>query len=621
MKAIVVHFKSIFFPGLILGCFIGGIFGVTAILDGYGDTKLFIYYVLVFSFIFSVVNLILTLYERLRKITITVFNQLFLLSATFLSFFVLFVTNYMIKFVFKSIHQPSYYHFPRNLSFIFSLLFFFWLSSLQRKVPKNICIIFTVCLAFIWLYISVNGEISLKKDVTVNQDAPNVLLLTVESLRYDYLGCSGNREIKTPYIDKLAEKGVFFDNYFVQAPYTTASLSTLMTGCYPFKHESRAFGEKPDYRYRPFFEELVKKGYFVKIDASYFEELFPYHSIFDTQRSSILKKMMTRLEEVIYITNDRVGNYLPFLFGSYCLGNETSMKQTSRLLRRIRLHRNKTWFFWTHFISNCHWPYKAPPQFTKIYKKAMVSNKTTFSIEDLDYLNKNPDSITKEISKGIKIAYSAEVTCIDRQIGIIISKLKSLSLLKKTVIILSTDHGELLGETKYIGHGKFLVDKLIHVPLIIYTPDFGCFEEGKRINNLIEEVDVAPTILDICGIDSTKLFDGSSLLNIFNSKGWHKNSIYSEVVQDGKFFFACFRTKEHKLIWNAANNEFSLYNIIHDPYEKQNLINKLPEESAKMRHQFHNFLGYSNLFDLKPVIKPKIDKKMKEKMRALGYIN
>ena len=614
------NFKSILFPGLISGCFIGGIFGATAFLDGYGDTKLFIYYVLVFSFIFTVVSLILMLYGRLRKIPSTIFNQLFLLSTTFLSFFILFVTNYIIKFVFKSIYQPSFYHFPRNLSFIFSFLFFIWLSSLQRKVQKNICVIFTACLTFIWLYISVNGGISLKEDATFNQNGPNILLLTVESLRYDYLGCSGNREIKTPCIDELAEKGVFFDNYFVQAPYTTASLSTLMTGRYPFKHESRVFGQKPNSRYRPFVEELVNKGYFVKIDGSYFAELFPHYSEFDPQRSSLLRKITTRVEEVIYITNDRLGNYLPFLFGSYCLGNETSMKQTSRLLRRIRLHRNKTWFFWTHFISNCHWPYKAPPQFSREYKKARLSNKATFSIEDLDYLNKNPDNITKEILNGIKVAYSAEVTCIDRQIGIIISQLKSLNLLKKTVVILTTDHGELLGETKYIGHGKFLVDKLIHVPLIIYAQDSGCFEGGKKISNLVEEIDIAPTILNICEIDNTKLFDGSSLSNIFNANGWHKNSIYSEVVQDGELFFACFRTKEHKLIWNAAKNEFSLYNIINDPYEKENLMNKLPRELAKIKHQFHNFLGYSDLHDLKPVIKPEIDKNMEEKMRTLGYI-
>jgi arylsulfatase A-like enzyme len=255
-----------------------------------------------------------------------------------------------------------------------------------------------------------------------------------------------------------------------------------------------------------------------------------------------------------------------------------------------------------------------------MYKKARLSNKTRFSSEDINYLNNNPDSITEKILNGIKVAYSAEVSCIDRQIGIIISHLKRLNLLKKTVVILSTDHGELLGETKYIGHGKFLVDRLIHVPLIIYALDSGYFEGGKRISNLVEEVDIAPTILDICGIDSKKSVDGSSLLNIFDSKGWYKNSIYSEVVRDGKSFFSCFRTKEHKLIWNAANNEFSLYNIIHDPYEKENLINKLPEELAKIKNQFHNFLGYSNLYDLKPVIKPMIDKKMKEKLRALGYI-
>ncbi len=113
---------------------------------------------------------------------------------------------------------------------------------------------------------------------------------------------------------------------------------------------------------------------------------------------------------------------------------------------------------------------------------------------------------------------------------------------------------------------------------------------------------------------------GKNLLDLIGLDRWDKNSIYSEVSGDDGLFLACFREKDFKLIWDSKNDKFELYNISTDPGESENLFYKLPEFSEKIRLKFLNFLGYSNLSDLRPNLEIEIDKKMEEKLRALGYI-
>jgi hypothetical protein len=107
---------------------------------------------------------------------------------------------------------------------------------------------------------------------------------------------------------------------------------------------------------------------------------------------------------------------------------------------------------------------------------------------------------------------------------------------------------------------------------------------------------------------------------MFESEDWSKTSIYSEVVNGHANFLACFRTNQYKLLWDATPDTFQLFNVIDDPDERQDLADILPDELIKMKSSFLSFLGYSIMDDLKPIIKAEIDEKMKERMKALGYI-
>jgi len=266
------------FPGILAGVLIATIFGVTSIVDGYGDVRLSVSYLMVFIPAFMMLSFILSLYGKWRKIPPTAFNNISLLCLTLVSFFILFTLGYTLGSLFERYtpHQDHKLFRILNLGFssLLSLLLFLWLSGLQRKAHKYSIIALAIFFLAFWQLTSFKGELSFKKEENVNNAGPNVLLLTVESLNYGYLGCNGNKEIKTPSFDAFAKEGIVFDNYFVQAPYTTASLPTLLTGCYPFNHRAIKFGEKPLAKYRPFFEELAPAGYRVAIDAALFSQQF-----------------------------------------------------------------------------------------------------------------------------------------------------------------------------------------------------------------------------------------------------------------------------------------------------------------------------------------------------------
>jgi arylsulfatase A-like enzyme len=624
--------SRVLLPGILAGIFLGIIFGINSILYGYGDGILFIYFLAVFILMFLFTSLILRIYGKLRKIPSTLYNNSFLLCTALISsliFFILvFITKYLLQnttnYVFK-IYSIGFL-LILLIPLIFSIFSFVLLSSFYKKAKGYLLAVLIVCLMAPWLFITINEALALKKHMPPDKDSPNILLLTIESLRYDFTGFNGNTTIKTPSLDALAKKGIAFDNYFVQAPYTTVSLSTLHTGYYPFNHGARNFGEKPVPQYPSFIEKLAENGYLIKIDHSFSSVLFPklssYNTNFNETNASLFKALYYGLLEFPFIINDQLGKFIPSLFGPYCFGNTTSNRQTLKLLSQIRNNQKRKWFFWVHFIHNCHWPYGAPSYFTNMYKDNNTDLKTSYSKKEIDVLNENPEAITDNVLKGIKAAYSAEASCIDKQIGIIVDYIKKLSLDEKTVIIVSADHGELLGETGFIGHGYSLVDSLIHVPLIMYLANSGTLEGGKRITQLTEEVDIAPTILDICGIDNPSSLDGKNLFDIINLNKWQKNSIYSEVYRNSdKTFLSCLRTRQHKLVWNSSKNELELYDILSDPKERENLAKIKPEILSKLKQKLLDFTGKPNLYALTPKWKDKeIDKDMMKLLKTLGYI-
>ena len=276
----------------------------------------------------------------------------------------------------------------------------------------------------------------------------NLLLITVDTLRADHVGCYGYRQIKTPTLDALAAQGVIFTKAITPAPLTLPAHSSIMTGQYPIQHGVRNNGNFVLGKGAHTLAEIMREnGYRTGacVGAFVLDSIFGLNQGFDfyEDRFPARGKPM----EVLY--NDRKA------------GEVTHIG-----LNWLEKNRGKKFFLWLHYFDP-HATYSPPAPFAEEYQKC---------------------------------PYDGEIAYTDQCIGDLFKGLERLGLSKRTIIILTADHGESLGEHGEATHAIFIYDATLRVPLIIKGPE-GVFPKGKSIPALVSNMDILPTVLDLFGFN------------------------------------------------------------------------------------------------------------------------
>ena len=208
--------------------------------------------------------------------------------------------------------------------------------------------------------------------------------------------------------------------------------------------------------------------------------------------------------------------------------------------------------------------------------------------------------------------YKAEISYTDSQIGRLLRKIRELDIYDKTLIILTADHGEDLYEHNYfIGHGHYLYEPSLRIPLILNHPDIP---PGVFFNN-IESLDFAPTILSFLDLTPSKKMIGRNLLSlIYNGKLPFKGAFYGE-TELRKFYI---KSSGWKFLYDRKGKP-ELYNLNSDPNEWSNLYNENHPKAKVMKKKLLNWLQKHQ--KNRPVVKLNQDPDMLGKLKALGYIN
>lgn len=374
----------------------------------------------------------------------------------------------------------------------------------------------------------------------------SILLLTVDCLRADRLGLAGYKGGITPNIDSLANRGTLFKYAFSNGSWTSLSFSSIFTSTYPLMHRTvdiDVFGVKyPAYAkvikvnpiklsvYPTFVEIIRRKGFSTAgfYSNPYLSKLFNFGKGFNwyidysSRRppssgsgkalgvkrlaKSILIEAFKALDRFPWFTS-RVKINLRYLFGRGELGYTDASINT--MLANSWLERNtRDFFLWIHFMEP-HSPYRlfdayddGVVNFTEVIRFLELSGKIVSNI------NLSMDEFLDYISILNKL-YDYEVKYVDYNIGLFLKSIEELGVgLEETYLILTSDHGELLGEHGAINHGGILYRELIHVPLIIVGPEI---EGGEMVNGVVSHIDLPPTILEFLGIDAPDTFMGRSL--------------------------------------------------------------------------------------------------------------
>ncbi len=307
------------------------------------------------------------------------------------------------------------------------------------------------------------------------KSAPNVVVITIDTLRADHLGCYGNKQIRTPNIDALASDGARFERAYTPVPVTLPAHTVIFTGTYPMLSGMHDFSGNKLSPGQPTLASVLKQhGYTTGavLGSAVLDSRFGLNQGFDFYYDHF---DFNRLQESNLEEMERPGNLVADVALDWLAKNRT----------------NK-FFLWMH-LYDPHYPYRPPAPYSEQYKDR---------------------------------PYDGEIAFADSQVGRLITFLKANGLYRNTVVVLAGDHGESLGEHGERNHGFFIYNATLHVPMIIRLPGNS---SPRVVSDLASLADLMPTILSILKVEVPAQVQGFNLLPLMApKKAEESRSLYAE---------------------------------------------------------------------------------------------
>jgi len=448
-------------------------------------------------------------------------------------------------------------------------------------------------------------------------NCPNIVLIVIDALRVKPLGCYGGN-VPTPTMNKLSTEGTIFQKAFSCANLTDPSITSILTGKYPISHGIISHGYSAyDYRneineFVSLAEDLKRFGYLTfGIDwlGRWHKKGFDFYSGIIEKRKirQLLKKVTQKIPFFIKsILDKKLGSYMPDIY------YPSATEQTKLATNIISKYFDKPFFLFIHYWDT-HYPYNSPSVYIdNIYD--FVKKEFNNDIKNFDDIIKSTCSpFYKSVFRRFHMKgttpldliarYYGSISYVDFEINKLYETLRRYNLLEKTIIILTSDHGESLGEHGVFFNHHGLYDLTTHIPLIIRHPNLP----KNNLECFVQHVDIVPTILDMIGkYDfSNNMYDGSSLIPVIKSE---KDKIRTSVLIHEDSWWAgqriALRTNEYKFIREMTEHNsickyckkkhlppIELYNIIRDPKELDNLADIKLNLVKKYENILQNYLA------------------------------
>lgn len=428
----------------------------------------------------------------------------------------------------------------------------------------------------------------------------NIILISIDTLRWDRLGCYGFERDISPNIDLLAQDGVRFQHCYAQSNWTLPSHVSLLTSLNSYRHQVYMGNERMSPSLITLADVLRVHDYFCCgiTGGGYVGEQFGFSKGFDRYKSEQYKLHPARDEA-------------------------ESLRDAA--MEWLEANQDKDFFLFLHTYQ-VHTPYYYHPGLTEAFSQGELS---WDQIHLADFLREQPQKrrypFTEKEIADIVALYNGEVKYTDAMfIKPLIQKLKDLGLYDRTMIVFTSDHGEELLDHESWLHSHTLYDELIRVPLIIKYP--ASRHAGVQIEPIVRSIDIMPTILSVAGIDAAPFdLDGESLQDVVRGKETGNRVFMSDFTRQGSADvrprMVCTNQDFYKLIVirKPSPPKFHLYDLAADPYER----NRLDEARLDLvKNLFRSIRSYYKDFAEVPAKSSKVvmDKALEERLKALGYI-
>jgi arylsulfatase A-like enzyme/tetratricopeptide (TPR) repeat protein len=397
----------------------------------------------------------------------------------------------------------------------------------------------------------------------------NVLLVSIDTLRADHLSCYGAEDVATPNLDRLASEGVLFERVLTVAPATLPAHASLFTGTTPPVHGVRDnVGFYLKEGTKTLAARLRSQGY----DTAAFVGSFVLDSRFG-------------LDQGFSLYDDDLGPSSETDddgFVSQRRGDEVLSRALAWLASRASRTEAPPFFAFVH-LYDPHTPYDPPAPFAPS-------------------------------SKDEALRYRGEVGFVDSLVGRLLDALASEGLDDRTLVAVTSDHGESLGEHGELTHGFFLYEAALRIPLLLRYPDGPA---GRRIADAVRIVDVAPTLVDLLGLHSMEGSEGTSLVPLIRGEAPRNETLlYAETflprLHYGWSELRSLTRGNEKLIW-APRPE--LYDLAADPGETRNLAAERPARARELEAILKELVARE-----KDEPRPGTpDEETRRRLRSLGY--
>lgn len=441
---------------------------------------------------------------------------------------------------------------------------------------------------------------------------PNLILISVDTLRADHLGCYGYPRPTSPFIDALARDGVRFENAFAQTSWTLPSHMSLLTSRHPHSHAVQTDRDRLPDSVTPLAAVLQRHGYhtaafvtWVYVGAKFgfgrgfseFHELVP-----PPEQIDVGSRHATRAEELV-----------------------------DRVLAWLGTRPPEPFFLFVHFFDP-HLDYAPPLEHARVFDPEVTDlehGTYEFLKPSIRGLNPEPKPLLAEEVARVRALYDGEIRYVDHELARLFGA-PAASALSDALVVFTSDHGEEFQEHGSMeGHGWTLYDEVTHVPLVVRLP--GREHAGTEIDALVQSIDVAPTLLDFLGLEPPAGFEGRSLLPTIHGENVSPDA-------EGRFALAtlqrfnvraAIRTRRHKLIFTDDTGTnvfgvpvvpgFELYDLERDPGEQRNVYDPSQPVARSLAQQMAERLSASKRAERAPA--PELTEEERARLRALGYVD
>jgi arylsulfatase A-like enzyme len=424
------------------------------------------------------------------------------------------------------------------------------------------------------------------------QDRPNVILISLDTTRRDRLGCYGSDRATSPNLDRLAKESVLYTKAFAPSSWTLPSHASLFTGKFTTSHGARFDPEGP----------LCLAGH---LEGS--------NEYWNRFRARGLAPGETTIATILRDADYRTGGiaagpWLKEVFGldqgfdfwdDDQIGTSNGRlapQVTDAAIRWVRQVQGDEFFLFANYFDP-HFPYDPPIEFARRF------------LPDLGKRRRGK----KVRREDINALYDAEISYMDHHVGRLLDEIRRLGLYDDALIVVASDHGEMLGEHGRTGHGNRLFQEEIHIPLLIKYPS-GSVAPGVE-DRPIQLTDIMPLILDRLGIPIPEGIQGTVPPDV-------AHPLIAEIYpldalsEDGETL--AILEGDFKYVWNARGNH-ALHDLASDPRE---LVNLIDEEKDRARAMESRLSGY-----LQSLPRPLdggetqlLDEETREALENLGYI-